>query len=131
MTHDSLPVVRIAAVQLEQLFQNLVGNAVKYHRDGEAPRVHITAAHMGNEWQFAIQDNGIGIDPEHMDKVFGIFKRLHNDVKYAGTGIGLAICQKIVERNGGRIWVRSEGEGKGSTFYFTLRAGGGDGQRSH
>ena len=126
ITHDPLPVLRIGEVQLQQLFQNLVGNAIKYSRDAEAPRVHISANLMGDRWQFAVQDNGIGIHPDHKEKIFGIFKRLHTDGKYAGTGIGLAICQKIVERSGGRLWVESAGEGKGSTFYFTLPAGGGD-----
>jgi len=126
ITHDPLPVVRIGEVQLQQLFQNLVGNAIKYSRDAESPRIHIRANLIADRWQFAVQDNGIGIHPDHKEKIFGIFKRLHTDGKYPGTGIGLAICQKIVERSGGRLWVESAGEGKGSTFYFTLPAGGGD-----
>lgn len=120
VTYDALPTVRIPAVQLEQLFQNLIGNAIKYRRDNEAPRIHVGAEREDQHWRFAVCDNGIGIPPEYKERIFGIFKRLHTEGKYAGTGIGLAICQRIVERSGGRIWVESEGEGKGSTFYFTL-----------
>jgi light-regulated signal transduction histidine kinase (bacteriophytochrome) len=109
-------------VQLVQLLQNLIGNAVKYRRDDELPRIEVKAERQGTNWQIAVKDNGIGIEPEYRKTVFGIFKRLHNESKYSGTGIGLAICQRIVERNGGRIWVESEGRGKGSTFFFTLPA---------
>ena len=122
VTYDSLPSVCIPPVQLQQVFQNLIGNAIKYRRDGVEPQVHISFERSGNDLTFAVRDNGIGIDPEHQGKVFGLFKRLHNAEKYAGTGIGLAICQKIIERRGGRIWVESGGEGHGSTFYFTLSA---------
>ena len=122
VSHYELPRLRMREVQLVQLFQNLVGNALKYRKDEEAPYIEVTAEHRGAYWQFAVKDNGIGIEPEYRGKVFGIFKRLHNQAKYSGTGIGLAICQRIVERNGGRIWVESEGSGKGSTFFFTLPA---------
>jgi light-regulated signal transduction histidine kinase (bacteriophytochrome) len=117
---SSLPRVRVPAVQLQQLFQNLISNAIKYRKDSEPPRVDISAIAEGRDWLFSIRDNGIGIAPEYHQLVFGVFKRLHTEVKYAGTGIGLAICQRIVERSGGRIWVESEGSGTGSTFYFTL-----------
>jgi PAS domain S-box-containing protein len=122
ITHDDLPVIRLRSGQLERLFQNLVGNALKYCRDDEAPRVHISAREIRGRWEFAVKDNGIGILPEYGEKIFGIFKRLHNSPKYAGSGIGLAICQRIVESHGGKIWVKSDGDGKGSTFYFTLPA---------
>jgi light-regulated signal transduction histidine kinase (bacteriophytochrome) len=122
ITHDVLPVVPTREGQIEHVFQNLIGNAIKYRCDGEPPRIHITAGRANDEWRIGVKDNGIGIAPEYTDRVFGIFKRLHNDRKYAGTGIGLAICQRIIEGHGGRIWVESEGDGKGSTFYFTLPA---------
>jgi light-regulated signal transduction histidine kinase (bacteriophytochrome) len=122
ITHGGLPSLRVPEVQLEQLFQNLIGNAIKYRKDDEHPRIRITAARESGRWLFSVSDNGIGIPAEYKERVFGIFKRLHGSGKYSGTGIGLAICQKIVERNGGRIWVDSEGTGKGSTFHFTLPA---------
>jgi PAS domain S-box-containing protein len=122
VTHDALPVVRMRSGQIEHVFQNLIGNAVKYRREGEPPRIHITAERANDEWRVGVKDNGIGIAPEYKDRVFGIFKRLHNGPKYAGAGIGLAICKRIVERHGGRIWVESDGDGKGSMFHFTLPA---------
>ena len=123
ITHDRLPFVCVREMHLEQLFQNLISNALKYRRDSEPPRVHVTAEPEGEMWRFSISDNGIGIAPEYHWKVFGIFKRLHSGTqKYSGTGIGLAICQRIVERYGGRIWVESE-LGLGSTFHFTLPGG--------
>lgn len=122
IAHNGLPTLRVREVQLEQLFQNLIGNAIKYRKEEEAPRIQVEAEREGACWRIAVKDNGIGIPPEHRQRVFGIFKRLHNEERYSGTGIGLAICQRIVERNGGRIWVESEGPGTGSTFFFTLPA---------
>jgi light-regulated signal transduction histidine kinase (bacteriophytochrome) len=120
VTHDSLPTVMADNPQLVELFQNLIGNAIKF-RGTEPPRVHISAGRNGNGWTFSVRDNGIGIAPEYAKRIFVIFQRLHSREKYAGTGIGLAICQRIVERHGGHIWVESE-VGKGATFYFTLPA---------
>jgi len=118
VTHEPLPKVMADDVQLEQLFQNLVGNAIKFNQQ-EAPRVHVSAIQRSGEWVFSVKDNGIGIDPEFKERIFVIFQRLHAKDSYPGTGIGLALCKKIVERHGGRIWVESE-IGKGATFYFTL-----------
>jgi PAS domain S-box-containing protein len=118
VTSESLPVVHAVESQLLQLIQNLVGNAIKYH--GSAPPlVHVSAQKKESEWVFAIRDNGIGLDPQFVDRIFIIFQRLHTSDKYAGTGIGLAVCKKIVERHEGRIWVESK-PGQGATFYFTL-----------
>jgi len=122
VTHDPLPVVMADDRQLEQLFQNLVGNAVKFH-GSEPPLVHIRAERSNGGWMFAVKDNGIGIEPQYFDRVFQVFQRLHTRAEYAGTGIGLAVCKKIVERHGGRIWVESE-PGKGTSFLFTLLAAG-------
>jgi PAS domain S-box-containing protein len=118
VTRDPLPTVMADPLQLVQLFQNLIGNAIKF-RGNEPPRIHVSASRNGDGWIFSVRDNGIGIDPEYAERIFIIFQRLHSREKYAGTGIGLAICQKIVERHGGRIWVESE-LGKGATFYFTV-----------
>jgi PAS domain S-box-containing protein len=115
----SLPSVRIHQIQLQQVFQNLIGNAVKYHRQDCPPVVHTMARREEGHWLFSVTDNGIGIAPEYTERIFGLFKRLHNGDEYPGTGIGLALCQRIVERHHGRIWVESE-PGKGSVFYFTL-----------
>ena len=120
VTHDPLPTVNGDDVQLGQLFQNLLGNALKY-RNGQGPVVHIGCERRESIWLLWIRDNGIGIDPRFAEKIFIIFQRLHTREQYPGTGIGLAVCKRIVERHGGKIWVESE-LGKGSTFYFTLPA---------
>lgn len=121
ISHDPLPTVMGDQVQFVQLLQNLLSNAVKYHRRDVPPHVRVSAERQGDEWVFAVLDNGIGIEPQFHDRIFGLFKRLHGrDVP--GTGIGLTICRKIVEQHGGRIWVDSQ-PGRGSTFYFSLPAG--------
>jgi PAS domain S-box-containing protein len=124
VTHDRLPVVLVDEPQLRTLFQNLIANAVKF-RGERAPRVHVTAQPSGPAWTFAVRDNGIGIEPRHQERIFVMFQRLHTRAEYPGTGIGLAMCKKIVEGHGGRIWVASQA-GAGSTFYFTLPGAGGD-----
>jgi PAS domain S-box-containing protein len=116
---DPLPSVSVHGMHLQQVFQNLIGNAIKYRSRERLARVHVTAERQGGYWLFAVSDNGIGIDPEYRENVFGLFKRLHTSHEYSGTGIGLAICQRIVDRYHGRIWVESE-PGQGSTFRFTL-----------
>lgn len=117
VTHDPLPTVMADESQLVQLFQNLVGNAIRY-RNQKSPRIHVSAVDKGNERVFSVSDNGIGIEPQHFDRLFQLFQRLHAG-SYSGSGIGLAVCRRIVERHGGRIWVESE-VGKGSTFRFTI-----------
>ena len=123
LTYEPLPTVMADDVQLGQLFQNLIGNAIKF-RSEESPHIHISAERNEDKWIFSVGDNGIGIDPEFTERIFIIFQRLHKRRDYPGTGIGLAVCKKIVERHGGRIWVESKPE-KGSTFYFTIPLRGG------
>ncbi len=121
ITYDSLPTVMGDSVQLAALFQNLISNAIKFQRPGEPSQVRISAELCQNEWRFAIQDNGIGMEPTHFEQIFQAFQRIHSSKDYPGTGIGLATCKKVVERHGGRIWVESQ-PGSGSTFYVALPA---------
>ncbi|KYC41527.1 hybrid sensor histidine kinase/response regulator [Scytonema hofmannii PCC 7110] len=118
VTHDHLPTIQGDKIQLIQLFQNLIGNAIKFRRE-EISQVHISAELKDREWLFSVRDNGIGIKPTYLDRIFEIFKRLHTRQEFPGTGIGLAICKKIVNRHHGRIWAESE-PGVGTTFYFTF-----------
>ncbi len=118
ITHNRLPTVRGDAKQLAQVFQNLLSNAIKFHGD-QPPRIHISAQRKEDEWLFSVRDEGIGIDPQFAGRIFVIFQRLHTRAEYPGTGIGLAICKKIVERHGGRMWVEAE-PGKGATFWFSI-----------
>lgn len=120
VTNDPLPTIMADGIQLVQLFQNLIANAIKFH-DKERPRIHVSAEKKEDEWIFSVKDNGIGIPTEQVDRIFLLFQRLHSTNEYAGTGIGLAVCKKIVERHKGRIWVESE-LGKGSIFKFTIPA---------
>ena len=120
ITADSLPTVNANSTQMAQLLQNLITNGIKF-RTQQSPRIHITATREGQFWQMAVQDNGMGMEAQYRDRIFVIFQRLHYREEYPGTGIGLAVCKKIVERHGGQIWVESE-LGQGSTFYFTLPA---------
>jgi PAS domain S-box-containing protein len=116
--HAELPLIYGDPTQLRQLFQNLIANAVKFH-GGRTPEVTVTAAPSGSNWTFTVRDNGIGIEPQYLERIFVLFQRLHSRADYPGTGIGLAICKKIVERHGGRIWLESQ-PGVGTTFFFTL-----------
>ncbi|HEU0199343.1 MAG TPA: ATP-binding protein, partial [Burkholderiaceae bacterium] len=118
ITRADLPPVYGVETLLVQLFQNLIGNALKFRRE-EPPRIRVDVDDGGTEWRFAVHDNGIGIDARHAERVFQLFQRLHERTKYPGTGIGLAITKRIVERHGGRIWVQST-PGVGSCFFFTL-----------
>jgi signal transduction histidine kinase len=120
VTIDTLPAVVAEPMELLEIFHNLISNALKYQRDGQQPSVHISAQEIADTIQFAVKDNGIGIKPEHYDRIFDLFSRLHGP-EYSGVGAGLAVCKRLVERNGGRIWVESE-PGVGSIFYFTLPA---------
>ena len=116
---DPLPMVRADPTQLRQLFQNLIGNAVKFRSPDRTAEIRVSAQKDANCWRFAVKDNGIGFDEKYRDRMFLIFQRLQSRGKYPGTGIGLAICKRIVERHGGKIWANSE-PGQGSTFYFTI-----------
>jgi light-regulated signal transduction histidine kinase (bacteriophytochrome) len=118
VTNDELPTVVADQTQLSQLLQNLIGNAIKFH-GAKPPRIHVAASERSAEWVFTVRDNGIGIDPEYFERIFAIFQRLHVAAEYPGTGIGLAVCKRIAERHGGRIWVESD-PGTGSTFSFSL-----------
>ena len=116
---DPLPALWVDQGQLTQLFQNLLSNSIKFRRKEECPRIHVSSVDSGAEWVISVQDNGIGMDTRHAERVFQIFQRLHTRTEYPGTGIGLAVCKKVVERHGGRLWVESE-PGAGSTFRFTI-----------
>jgi PAS domain S-box-containing protein len=118
VTHDSLPVITTDNTQLVLVFQNLIGNSIKY-RSAAAPQVHVSARDSSGNWVFAVRDNGLGIDPKYFDRIFVLFQRLHGRAEFQGTGIGLSICKKILERLGGRIWVESQPD-EGATFYFEL-----------
>ncbi|MGZ7210140.1 MAG: sensor histidine kinase, partial [Methanobacterium sp.] len=119
VTHDKLPIVIADKEQISRVFQNLIGNALKFRREGVQPEIHISARKEENEYVFSVADNGIGIEEQYSDRIFEVFKRLHAIGEYQGAGIGLAVVKRIVERHGGRVWVKSE-LGKGSTFYFSL-----------
>ncbi len=121
VTHNSLPTVMVDGRQLVQVFQNLIANGIKFRRE-ESPQIHVSAKEEESEWVFSIRDNGIGIDEQYAERIFVIFQRLHTRTEYPGTGIGLAICKKIIERHGGRIWFESN-PGEGTTFYFTVPRG--------
>ena len=119
VTSDPLPTITADEVQFAQVIQNLISNGIKFHSEGVRPEVHVSAERGENEWIFSVKDNGIGMSPEDQDRIFKVFTRVGDTTKYGGTGIGLAVCKRIVERHGGRIWVESE-PGKGSTFFFAV-----------
>jgi light-regulated signal transduction histidine kinase (bacteriophytochrome) len=118
VTYESLPVAQADDTQLAQLFQNLIGNALKF-RSASVPRIHVSCVQKPAEYEIVVADNGIGIEAQYFERIFMVFQRLHNKGEYPGTGIGLAICKKVIERHGGRIWVESS-PGEGSAFHFTL-----------
>ena len=125
MIDEDLPIVNADPRQIDHLFENLLLNALKFNT-ATSPEIHLGATSLDDGfWQFYVRDNGIGISPEHTEKIFGVFKRLHSSSEYEGSGLGLAICQKIIDRHGGRIWVDSV-PGEGSTFFFTLPGAGSD-----
>lgn len=119
ITHDPMPTLPVDRGQMVRLFQNLIGNAVKYRKPGQPAHVHVSAEQRGSEWVISIRDNGIGFDPKYASTIFAPFKRLHTAEEYPGTGVGLAICRRIVQAQGGRIWAESV-SGEGATFFFTL-----------
>jgi light-regulated signal transduction histidine kinase (bacteriophytochrome) len=121
VTADPLPTVMADHTQLTQLFQNLIGNALKF-RGEQSPRIHVASRRESEHWRISVVDNGIGIEPQYLERIFGLGERLHGASKYPGNGIGLATCEKIVQRHGGQIWAESAGLGQGSTFSFTLPA---------
>lgn len=123
ITHDPLPVLRVDRGQMVRLFQNLLGNAIKYRNAGQPPKVHVSAKEAGKDWIISVRDNGIGFDPAHASSIFTPFKRLHTATEYPGTGVGLAICRRIVQAQGGQIWAESR-PGEGATFLFTLPVSG-------
>ncbi|HXJ40133.1 MAG TPA: ATP-binding protein, partial [Bryobacteraceae bacterium] len=118
ITHRALPLVAGDAVQLAQVFQNLIGNSLKYRKPGMVPEIHVSAERGETEWVIRVRDNGIGFEAEQAEKIFRVFKRLHG-AEYAGTGVGLAICKRIIERQGGRIWATSA-PGEGAVFAFSI-----------
>lgn len=136
VTYNDLPVIEADRVKLTQVMQNLIGNAIKFHKSGVSPEISITAQHAPGEWIFGVSDNGIGFDPAYSDRMFQVFQRLHAVGKYPGNGIGLAICKRIIEHHGGRLWAESQ-PGAGATFLFSLpvtgetRDGPPDGARGH
>lgn len=115
-----MPEIKTMKGPLRQVFQNLIGNALKYYKKGKTPVINISSEETESYWQFSVEDNGIGIEPEYQQKIFEIFQRLHNKDEYSGTGIGLAIVKKIVESLGGQIWVKSH-DAQGSIFFFTIK----------
>jgi signal transduction histidine kinase len=123
VTRGALPTVTGHAGRLAQVFQNLIANAVKFRRPDQPPSIHVAAVPRRDDWLFSVKDNGIGIEPQYLERIFVIFQRLHTRAEYPGTGIGLSICKKVIEHHGGRIWVESE-LGAGATFHFTLRRDG-------
>jgi light-regulated signal transduction histidine kinase (bacteriophytochrome) len=119
VTSSDLPQVLADETQLTQMFQNLINNGIKFQKKTRTPHIHICAERQNGCWRFSVQDNGIGIEPKYKNKVFLIFQRLHTREEYAGTGIGLALCKRIIDRHGGKIWFDSSPE-RGTTFYFTI-----------